>query len=334
MIFLKNNELVKNISYWLDKNRKAVLRYALILTVLSASFLLAPRVALGNRNPTLLLLLFLAIGFFVIIIRFPTLGLVLVMVGGMFIPFSWQGGFNVSQIGLAAMLGVWFLDMLVIKRKIQIIQSRTLLPILVFVLISILSFCLGQFSWYPFARNAPATAQLGGLAINLLSVGAFLLVAHLVNDLHKLEFLTWTFILFGSIYVFGRVLRSSLITDLYQGGFSAGSLFWTWLVALLAGQVIANRDLKFGKRFLLGIILLITFYVAMVQAYDWRSGWFPPLSRYSGYHRNPLLAKSPIFCHSRSDSFLFYYNRLNRTGRLELGDPVGCLDYCIEYRLG
>ena len=277
MIFLKNNELVKNISYWLDKNRKAVLRYALILTVLSASFLLAPRVALGNRNPTLLLLLFLAIGFFVIIIRFPTLGLVLVMVGGMFIPFSWQGGFNVSQIGLAAMLGVWFLDMLVIKRKIQIIQSRTLSPILVFVLISILSFCLGQFSWYPFARNAPATAQLGGLAINLLSVGAFLLVAHLVNDLHKLEFLTWTFILFGSIYVFGRVLRSSLITDLYQGGFSAGSLFWTWLVALLAGQVIANRDLKFGKRFLLGIILLITFYVAMVQAYDWRSGWFPPL---------------------------------------------------------
>ena len=67
------------------------------------------------------------------------------------------------------------------------------------------------------------------------------------------------------------------MTDLYQAGFSAGSLFWTWLVALLAGQVIANRDLKFGKRFLLGIILLITFYVAIVQAYDWRSGWFPPL---------------------------------------------------------
>jgi len=277
MIFLKNNELLKIISYWLDKNRRVVLQYAIILAVLSASFLLAPRIALGNRNPILLFLLFLAIGFFTIILRWPTLGLVLVMVGGMFIPFSWQGGFNVSQLGLATMLGVWFLDMLVVQRKFQIIQSRAVLPILVFALISILSFCLGQFSWYPFARNAPPTAQLGGLAINLLSVGAFLLVAHLINDLRKLEFLTWTFIIFGSIYVFGRFIRLWSITDLYQQGFSAGSLFWTWLVALLAGQVIANRDLKFAKRFLLGIILLITLYVAIVQAYDWKSGWFPSL---------------------------------------------------------
>ncbi|MFZ2097215.1 MAG: hypothetical protein WAV05_11325, partial [Anaerolineales bacterium] len=277
MLFLKNNELLKIISYWLDKNRKVVLQCALILAVLSASILLAPKVALGYRNPMLLLLLFLAIGFFTIILRWPTLGLVSVMVGGMFIPYSWQGGFNVSQIGLAIMLGVWFLDMLVVQRKFQIVQSRAVLPILMFALISIFSFCLGQFSWYPFARNAPATAQLGGLAINLLSVGAFLLVAHLVNDLRKLELLTWTFIIFGSIYVFGRFLRVWLIADLYQVGFSAGSLFWTWLVALLAGQLIANRDLKYGKRFLLGIILIITFYVAMVQAHDWRSGWFPPL---------------------------------------------------------
>ena len=277
MLFLKNNEFVKIITYWLDKNRQEVLRCALILTVLSASFLLAPRVALGHRYPVLLFLLFLAIGFFTIILHWPIIGLVLVIVGGMVVPFSWQGGFNVSQIGLAAMLGVWFLDMLVVQRKFRIVQSRTVLPISVFALVSIVSFCLGQFSWYPFARNAPAMAQLGGLAINLLSVGAFLLVAHLVNDLRKLEFLTWAFILFGSIYVIGRFLKLGKIDDLYQGGFYAGSLFWTWLVAMLAGQVIANRDLKFGKRFLLGILILITFYVAIVQAFDWRSGWFPPL---------------------------------------------------------
>jgi hypothetical protein len=277
MLFLKNIGLLKTISYWLDENKKVVLRCALIFAVLSASFLLAPRIALGNRYPVLLFLLFLALGFFIVLLRWPILGLVFVLVGGMFIPFSWQGGFNVSQLGLVAMLGVWFLDMLVVQRKFQIVQSRVILPILVFALISILSFFLGQFSWYPFARNAPSTAQLGGLAINLLSVGAFLLVAHLVNELHKLELLTWTFIIFGSIYVFGRFLRVGLIDHLYQLGFSAGSLFWTWMVALLAGQVIANRDLKFGKRFLLGIILLMTFYVAMVQAYDWRSGWFPPL---------------------------------------------------------
>jgi len=277
MLSLKNNDLVKITSKWLDKKRIVVLRYAIILAVLCASVIFAPKVALGNRNPNLLFLLFLTIGSFIIILRWPTLGLVLVMVGGMFIPFSWQGGFNVSQIGLVAMLGVWFLDMLVVKRKFQIARSRAVLPILLFALTSILSFFLGQFSWYPFARNAPTQAQLGGLVINLLSIGAFLLVSYFVNDLRKLELLTWTFIFFAGIYVVGRFLKLDWIDNLYQGGFTRGSLFWTWLVALLAGQVTTNRDLKFEKRLLLGILLLITFYVALVQAYDWKSGWFPPL---------------------------------------------------------
>jgi hypothetical protein len=277
MLSLKNNDFVKITSKWLDKKRIVVLRYALILAVLSASVIFAPKVALGNRYTILLSLLFLAIGFFIIILRWPTLGLVLVMVGGMFIPFSWKGGFNVSQIGLAAMLGVWFLNMLVVQRKFQIVRSRAVLPILLFALISILSFFFGQFSWYPFARNAPSTAQLGGLAIYLLSAGAFLLVAHLVDNYHKLKFLTWTFIIFGSIYVLGRFLKLDWIDHLYQLGFTAGSLFWTWLVALLAGQALANRDLKFEKRLFLGILILLTFYVALVQSFDWRSGWFPPL---------------------------------------------------------
>jgi hypothetical protein len=277
MLSLKHNDFVKFISYWLESNKRLFWQCVLIFTVLTTSLLIAPRVVIGNRNPTLLLLLLLAVIPITIFLRWPTLGLVSVMVGGMLVPFSWQGGFNISQIGLAALLGLWFLDMLVIKRKFPIVQSTTILPILAFALISIVSFCFGQFSWYPFAGNAPLNAQLGGLAINLLSVGAFLLVAHQVNDLRKLEFLSWSFIIAGSIYILGRFFRLGLIDELFQRGFSAGSLFWTWLVAMLAGQVIANRELKTGKRFILGIILLLTFYVAIDQGYDWRSGWFPPL---------------------------------------------------------
>jgi hypothetical protein len=282
MLFLKNNEVIKIISFWLDKNSKLILQYALILGVLFASLLIAPRVAMGNRTTTLLLVLFFATILLTIVLRWPTLGLILVIVGGMFVPFSWQGGFNVSQLGLAAMLGVWILDMLVIQRKFQIVKSRTMVPIFIFGLISIISFCLGQYSWYPFARNAPATSQLGGLMINLLSIGAFLLVAHLVNDVKKLEYLTWTFIVFGSIYVMGRFLKVGMIDRFFQNGFSAGSLFWTWLVAMLAGQVMGNRSLNLRIRSILSIILLITFYVALVQAYDWRSGWFPPLIAFAG----------------------------------------------------
>jgi len=253
------------------------MRCTIILGVLTASFLLAPRVALGDRIPLLSFLFILAIGFLTIIFRWPILGLILIMVGGIFIPYSWQGGFNVSQIGLVLMLGVWFLDMLVVQRKFQLVQSRAILPIIFFVLISILSFYLGQFSWYPFARNAPITAQIGGLAINLLSAGAFLLVAHLVDNIRKLELLTWTFIILGSIYVIVLFLNFELIENLFQYGFSRGSLFWTWLVTMLAGQVLFNRDLNIIKRLLLAIVLLLTFYNSIIGGQEWRSGWFPPL---------------------------------------------------------
>src|SRR3972149_2275078 len=187
-------------SAWLDRNRSTLIRSALIISVLSASLFFAPRVALGNRYPTLLALALFGAVSFGIALRWPTLGLIAGLVGGAVVPFTWQGGFNVSQIILAAMLGVWFLDMLVIRKNFQLVRSSTMLPVLAFVSVSILSFCLGQFSWYPFARNAPIEAQLGGLAISLLSAGAFLLVAHFVTDLRKLQLLTWSFIILGCIY--------------------------------------------------------------------------------------------------------------------------------------
>lgn len=277
MLFLKNNKLIKISSRWFEENRVLILRSALILTVLSASAILSPKIAMGSRNPILLALVFVALGFFLIFSRWPVLGLIAVMAGGMFVPISFQGGFNLSQIGLAGMLGVWFLDMLVVQRKFQIVRSRPVIVILIFGLTSILSFSLGQFSWYPFARNAPTVAQLGGLVINILSVGGFLLVAHLIDSYHKLELLTWSFIGLGALYIFGRFMEFSWADHYYQLGFTAGSLFWTWLVALVAGQVFANRDLKLEKRIPLVVLLLMIFFVAIKQAYDWKSGWFPPI---------------------------------------------------------
>jgi hypothetical protein len=262
---------------WLAENKTALIRYALIVAVLSTSLLFAPRVAIGNRLPVLLALAFFGAVLFLIVLRWPTLGLIAGLAGGMFVPFAWQGGFNVSQIGLAAMLGIWFLDALVVRKRFPLVQSRTILPILAFICVSILSFCLGQFSWYPFARNAPIEAQLGGLTINLLSAGAFLLVAHLVNDIRKLQILTWSFVILGCLYILARFMDQSWIDRVYLIGFTAGSLFWTWLVALMAGQVVANRRMHPVLRLALGTMVFLTVFVAIKQAYDWKSGWFPPL---------------------------------------------------------
>jgi hypothetical protein len=42
-----------------------------------------------------------------------------------------------------------------------------------FLVVACLSFAFWPFNWFPFAVHAPLGAQLGGLAIILLSVGAF-----------------------------------------------------------------------------------------------------------------------------------------------------------------
>ena len=55
-------------------------------------------------------------------------------------------------------------------------------------------------------------------------------------------------------------------------------MFWTWLTALTFSQAVFNRSLHLRWRFVLIGILLATLYVAFVQAYDWKSGWLPPLA--------------------------------------------------------
>ena len=54
-------------------------------------------------------------------------------------------------------------------------------------------------------------------------------------------------------------------------------MFWTWLVALAFGQAMFNKELKTYIKGLLIVVVLVTLYVAVVQAYDWKSGWLPAL---------------------------------------------------------
>lgn len=261
----------------LNIDKKKLLKNLLAGFVCIASIGLSLGIGSGRFNPALILVALIVIILLAFLIQKPILGFFGVMLGSMFVPFSWQGGFNLSEIGLAAMLGLWIMEALITRRRFEFIKSRTLLPVLIFIVVSIVSFFLGQFSWYPFARNAPIEAQFGGLTINILSMGGFLLVAHQVNTLRRLEYLTWIFLFLGSIYMIGRFVELDFIDNLFQSGFKAGSLFWIWFTAMLAGQVLANLKFRFSHRLVLGLILLITLYVAVVQTYDWKSGWFPPL---------------------------------------------------------
>jgi hypothetical protein len=225
----------------------------------------------------LVVALLVAIAGLIVLLQQPNLGFILIFLGGMFVPFVGPSGLNAATVMVAVMLGLWILDMFVVKRDFIFIRSQIMTPIVIFLAISILSFAMGQVPWFVFARQAPITAQLGGFAIFVFSIGAMLLSAHLIKDLRWLQIIVWTFIALSAIYVVGRAIRSPLIDRVYTYGFSNGSMFWTWLVALAAGQVFFNDQLRPRLRNLLIVLIVLTFYVAMGQAYDWKSGWLPPM---------------------------------------------------------
>ena len=204
-------------------------------------------------------------------------GYILVLLAGAFIPFEGPGGVNAAVLMVAALVGFWLMDMLVVKRKFQLIKSRPLFPVAVFLMLSVISFAMGQIHWFLFANQAPMNAQIGGFAIFVLSLGTMVATAHLIQDIKWLEIIVWFFIGLGAIYVFGRAFRLP-VDRFYQLGFTAGSMFWTWLIALSFSQLVFNKDLKLYERGLLAVLVLITFYVAIVKAYDWKSGWLPPLA--------------------------------------------------------
>ncbi len=281
---------------WLANNPNRWLVPVIVIGVLELSILLAYKGTMRQLEYVLILLC--GIGAVVVFMRWPTVGIILTLLGGIFVPFSGPSGINMAVLGVVLMLGLWFLDMFVQKRQIHLVSSRTILPVLIFIVISVLSFLVGQLPFFTFFNPAPLDAQLGGLAIFILSAGAFILVAHQVNDILWLQRLTWVIIAFGAFYMLGRSIGWAGIDRLYQNGFVAGSMFWTWLAAMAFSQAAFNNKLKPVWRLALTGVLLLTLYVAIVKQYDWKSGWIPPLAAVAAIlifrYRRIALAAIPV----------------------------------------
>ncbi len=302
-------EVETHTARWLDQNRWNLVRGFLIFAVLILGAEMIPGVILGNRFPTLFFMAYVLLVGLIILLRWPLLGLLAIPLAGAFVRFIGPSGLNAAMGIVAGMVGVWLLKMMVEEKSIRLIVSRTTMPILLLLLVSIVSFFVGQLPWYVNAQHAPMTAQVGGLGIFVLSAGAFLLTAHLIKDVRGLEILTWVFLVLGGGYVLGRAVKWGMIDRVYTLGFSAGSMFWTWLVTLAFSQAVFNQRLKIIWRIIAGGVVLVTLYVAYFQASDWKSGWLPPLAAIAAmiglrYRRLAILmipvAIDPILSMTRS----------------------------------
>jgi O-Antigen ligase len=248
------------------------------LLVISELLLVAALAFIASRRQlTLVLLLPLGVGLVMAFLRWPPLGLIITSLAGFVVPYSGPSGLNVTILLVALLLGLWLLDMMVREGQIRLARSRTVWPLLSFLVVAAISFGVGQLNWLPFALHAPLGAQLGGLAIIVLSAGTFLLVANQVHDLGWLKMITWAFLAFSAVSI---LLRSVLpefglsTQNLLQ---QVGAVFYVWVVSLALSQAWLNRDLQLGWRLALGGLVLITLFIQLFLRYDNKSGWIPIL---------------------------------------------------------
>jgi O-antigen ligase len=262
----------------LEQNRPQAMTWLIIAGLFISSAVLSPFIAQGNRLVQLVFALYIGIIGAIILLRFTQMSLVLLVVTSMIVPFRISTGsessINAFMLLLIVLLGLWVLEMLVRDRAIRLLPSRAVVVGILFAGSAILSFGFGQLPWF-LTNAAPITAQVGQLALFLLSVGAFLLIAHKV-ELPGLKGMVWAFLILGGIFLVGRVvpMLNSRVIPLFQRAVW-DSLFWTWIMAMGFSQAVFNHHLTMRWRIGLGGIALIAAYIGLVVAQDWTSGWLP-----------------------------------------------------------
>lgn len=249
------------------------IQYAIILAVV----LVSVGAAYWGTQTIMIALVGVVVGLsgFLALLRYPNLGFILLFLGGMFVPFAGPGGFNASILTVILMIGLWFMDMFVVRRRFEFVKSRVIRPAFLMLIVSIVAFAMGQIPWFVFADQAPIDAQIGGFAIYFFLVLAMIMTANVIRDVKWLKIVVWTFIGLGFIYVLGRTLRLDVVDRIYAHGVYANSMFWMWMVTLPLSQAIYNNHLSLRSKAVLYGIVALTFYVALVQQNDWKSGWVP-----------------------------------------------------------
>jgi len=234
-------------------------------------------------NQPYLLVIPAAVGV-LLLLRWPPLGLVGVVIAGMAVRYEISTGtatrINSAILVLVLVAGLWIFTFIVERRQRIEVRSRTLLPLIAFSAGAVISFAVGQLPWFYFAEKASPAAQLGGLAVFLLAVLGFFMVAELVRNERWLEWMVWAFLALGAVHVAGQIVPGlgAYTNKIISDGAYSNSIFWIWLIALSFSQAAFNRRLHIYWRAALIVLLVGALYIALVRDQDWISGWLPPLT--------------------------------------------------------
>jgi hypothetical protein len=243
---------------------------------------MAPRIAVNQRIYWMFLGAFFSVVGAVILLRWPTFGWVGLIIVALFVPFSIgtgsQTGINGAVILLTGMFVIWLLEMFSSKQQIRLLANPAVTAAVLMCVVAIVAFGFGQFFWLP-TRAAPLRAQIGGLAIFILSMIGLLVVAHQIKSYKQLEWMVWVIIAAGAVFVAMRLLPvlRPYIFRVFVRQAALGVVFYIWFIAFAAAQALFNPKLDRRLRLALGVLVLLFFYVNTDEGRFWISGWLPAL---------------------------------------------------------
>ncbi|MCP5100314.1 MAG: hypothetical protein GY943_32585 [Chloroflexi bacterium] len=219
---------------------------------------------------------FAVMGLFVVL-RWPPLGLVLIIIGGL-TKFTAIPLIDLPAAGFLGLTGLWIFRMLAYDKEFKMVITPSVTAVLFYGLVVILSFAVGQFPWFP-VSGAPMVTQIGGAFIFLASFCAFILVAQQVRDIGWIKWMVYPFIAFAGVFAILAIVPGGrkMIRQFYSVRATGGSLFWLWAVAMSASQALFNKKLNWPARIAIGSVALGILYVGIVPGRSWVSGWVPPI---------------------------------------------------------
>lgn len=277
------SDLIQTPKRLLEERNRPWQHWLLVLLVLGLVPVIA-YLASPDRVMHVLLGLLLLVGGAIairIFLLWPAFGLVLIIPANMVVPFAIGTGTETSLHATVLLLvllsAIWLWQMVEQEGQIRLVYARPHLPLILLLVVASVAFLIGQLRWFT-ATPAPLLAQIGGLGVFFLSAAAYFLAGHQIDDVRWIERLTWTLVVFGTIFLGFRIIPGMFRYTgyIFQWG-GTSSQFWNWFIALTFGQALLNRKLKMPWRIILWLIVAAGIYSAMYQSYDWKSGWIPPL---------------------------------------------------------
>ncbi|MCB8978369.1 MAG: O-antigen ligase family protein [Ardenticatenaceae bacterium] len=250
-----------------------MLRPVLVVGVLLLSAAIA---YIGSYKELVLVIALLAsLPMLLVAIRYPSLGLIAILVSGMAIPITGPSGVNPTMGLVALFTGLWIFGMVVQDREVKLTDSRTTRPLIIMVVGACLSFIIGQLRWFDPVLPAPIGAQLGALSMFILAAFAFFLGANQIKDLRWLRWMVWAFVGCAAFFLVTRMLPFSL-PGFFKGGEYRGIMV-VWFGSLAFSMALYNKDLSWPWRLAFAALTLLIVYYTFILKYREKSGWMPLL---------------------------------------------------------